>query len=201
LYTAVIAIFIVSGTTSFYAFQSVKTYYLITRVYNFIEFTLLSFFFSQLLENLFIKKFLLYSPIGFLFFCIYDFIASKQPGIPFLPLSIEYITLLAFIIFFLFEEMKNTNIEPVYQKAVFWISVAFILNFAGNFFLFLYSKNSSNDESFQFNYTILYGTITIFKNILLCVSAFINSKDQKLPNNNTHDLGLDYDSPFNFEKK
>jgi hypothetical protein len=201
LYTFIIALFIISGSISAFILKSPKSYYLLTRIYNFIEFGILSYFFSRFIQTSFVKKVLLYSPIPFLFFCIYDLLTSDQPEIPFLPLSIEYIILLAFIIFFLFEEMKNTNIVPVYQKAIFWISVAFILNFAGNFFLFLYSKNSSNDESFQLNYAILYGTITIVKNILLCISAFINPKYQKLSNNQSHDLDLDYDSPFNFEKK
>jgi hypothetical protein len=200
LYTLIIAIFIVSGSISAFILKSPKSYYLITRVYNFIEFTILSYFFSLFIQTGFVKKILLYSPIPFLFFCIYDLLSSSQPEIPFLPLSIEYITLLAFIIFFLFEEMKNTNIEPVYQKAIFWISVAFILNFAGNFFLFLYSKNSSNDESFQLNYAILYGTITIFKNILLCISAFINLKEQKKSDTESHGLGNDLDSFYNFKK-
>jgi hypothetical protein len=69
--------------------------------------------------------------------------------------------------------MQGTLVEPIYQRAIFWIAVAFIINFSGNFFLFLYSKNSFNDEVFKRQYTIIYTTVTLIKNILLCISIII----------------------------
>lgn len=87
--------------------------------------------------------------------------------------------------------MDNTKSEPIYQKPVFWISSAFILDFSGNFFLFLYSQNNYNqDEVFQKHYTIIYGTITILKNILLCISAYVAEDIPNKPSN-TIDVNLD----------
>ena len=74
---------------------------------------------------------------------------------------------------------ESIVVEPIYHRAIFWISVAFIINFSGNFFLFLFSKNSYNDEYFQKQYTIIYSTVTFIKNILLCVAILIKENKKK----------------------
>jgi Na+/H+ antiporter NhaD/arsenite permease-like protein len=53
----------------------------------------------------------------------------------------------------------------------FWFSVAFLINFSGNFLLFVYSETSNKDVDFKINYAIIYSTVTIIKNILLCVAV------------------------------
>ena len=98
---------------------------------------------------------------------------------PFTPASVEHILLLIFIIYYFFEIIQHVTLEPLYQRAIFWISVAFIINSSGNFFLFLYSKNSYGDPSFNTQYTLIYSTVTILKNVLLCVSVPIKEQPQK----------------------
>lgn len=115
---------------------------------------------------------------------------------PFIPASVEHIVLIIIIIVYFFEIMQESVVEPIYQKSIFWISVAFILNSSGNFFLFLYSKNSFNDEMFKQQYTIIYTTVTVAKNLLLCISIFIKEKTidnsaYKLP-----DIDLDSFNPI-----
>ncbi len=110
---------------------------------------------------------------------------------PFIPLSVEHILLLVFITYFFFEVMQQSIVEPIYQKAIFWISVAFLLNSSGNFFLFLYSKNSYNDELFRKQYTIIYTTVTVLKNVLLCISIIIKEKSENKDSSLPLDLDLD----------
>jgi len=143
LYTILIAILVIVGFCLLYIFKAPHNYYLVVRVYIAIEYSLLAYFFSLYIRNRFIKNILLFSPVPFFLFCIYDFMIEKVPGLPFVPASIEHMILLCFIIYYFFEVMQETVIEPIYQKAIFWISVAFIINSSGNFFLFLYSKNPS----------------------------------------------------------
>jgi hypothetical protein len=164
-----------------------------------VEYALLSYFFSLQIRNRIIRKALWFSTIPFALFCLFDFIRSSGPELPFGPLAVEYVMLLIFIIYFFFEVMDNTKSEPIYQKPVFWISSAFILNFSGNFFLFLYSKNSySDNEVFQQHYTIIYGTITILKNILLCISAY---QSEEIPNTPNHSIDVNLDSFYPHIKK
>lgn len=111
-----------------------------------------------------------------------------------MPASVEHMILLCFIVYYFFEVMQETVIEPIYQKAIFWISVAFIINSSGNFFLFLYSKNSYNDDDvFRRQYTIIYTTVTVLKNLLLCISILI--KENRRDNISPHDsIDIDLDT-------
>jgi len=79
-------------------------------------------------------------------------------------------------------------VEPIYKRPIFWISVAFIINFSGNFFLFLYSQNSYRDEEFQRQYTIIYSTVTFIKNILLCYSILIKENNKKIDPHTFHSI-------------
>ncbi|MCY7292783.1 MAG: hypothetical protein LH615_11450 [Ferruginibacter sp.] len=168
------------------------------RVYILIEFILLTYFFSLYIHNKKVKKVLLLSPIAFFLFCVYDFSIEKQPGIPFWPVSVAHITLLCFIVYYFFEVMQETVTEPIYQKAIFWISVAFIINSAGNFFLFLYSINSFNDDpNFKRQYTVIYTTVTVIKNLLLCISILIKETPKNESDRQIFDVDLDSLNPTN----
>ena len=158
---------IITAFSLLYIYKSKENYYLVVRVYNIIEFSLLAYFFSFYLKNRLVKKLLLLLSLGYFLFCLYDFLKETVPQMPFIPLSIEHILLLIIIIYYFFEVMQVSTIEPIYQRAIFWISVAFIINSAGNFFLFLYSKNSFNDDAFKKQYTLIYTTVTVLKNLLL----------------------------------
>jgi hypothetical protein len=95
--------------------------------------------------------------------------------------------------------MRYNYATPLFELPSFWISVAFLIYFAGNFFLFLYSKSMMNQPGFNFQYILIYSTITIIKNLLLCTAIIINknlviAKESTLipPN-----LNLDSFSPLN----
>jgi hypothetical protein len=128
-----------------------------------------------------LKKILLLSILPFIIYCVYDFILEKGQGFAFFSLVIECLVLLVALLLILYEKMKYSLTVELHQTAFFWIAVAFVLYFAGNFFLFLYSKNSYHDEAFKFQYTIIYSAVTILKNILLCISILIKdlSNDDK----------------------
>lgn len=89
--------------------------------------------------------------------------------------------------------MQEVVVEvPIYQKTIFWISLAFIVNFSGNFFLFLFSKNSvQNDANFINQYTIIYSTVTTIKNLLLCITIFVKDNSNKESNKIMFEIDLD----------
>ena len=173
-----ITILIIAVLVTRYIYGSFEKYYLVTRLYNVLEYSLLAYLFYLYIKNKFIRAILLYSTIPYFLFCIYDFIISQEPSLAFFPLITEYLSLLLFIIYFFFEVIQESVVEPIYHKAIFWISVAFIINFSGNFFLLLSSVNSFQDEAFRYTFTIIYSSVTILKNILLCVSVTIKEKNE-----------------------
>lgn len=196
LYTILISILVIVGFCLLYIFKSPENYYRVARIYYVIEYILLTYFFSLYIANKFVKKILLFSPIVYFLFCVYDFVIEEKPSLPFIPASIEHIVLLAFIIYYFFEVMQESVVEPIYQKAIFWISVAFIINSSGNFFLFLYSKNSFNDDVFKRQYTIIYTTVTVLKNILLCISILIKENKEPVSPHAPIEIDLDSFHPF-----
>ena len=197
MYTILISILVIVGFSLLYVYKSPEKYFLIARIYIFIEFVILTYFFSLYIKNKFVRKILFFSQVVFLIFCIYDFTIEKIPGIPYVPVSVAHITLLCFIIYFFFEIMQETVSEPIYLRAIFWISLAFIINTSGNFFLFLYARFNYDVNVFKTpQYTIIYTTVTILKNILLCISILLKEKHENATPNNLIDIDLDSFHPI-----
>lgn len=196
LYTIAIAILVVVGFSLLYVYKSKENYFLAVRVYNVIEYSLLGYFFSLYIVNKTAKKLLLGSVIFYFIFCIFSFTRVTTPEMPSITFTVEYILLLCFIIYFFFEVMQESVVEPIYQRPIFWISVAFIINCAGNFFLFIYQKNSYNDEIFQRQYTTIYTTVTVIKNLLLCISILIKETPKISSSTETFDIDLDSLNPI-----
>ena len=172
-----------------YGYESFEYYYLVTRFYNILEYSILAYLFYLCIKNKIVRTILLLSIFPFITFSLYDYFTASKPALPFLPLIFEYLILLIFIVYFFFEVIQETVIEPIYHKSIFWISVAFILNFSGNFFLLLSSVNSFDNEVFRDTFTIIYSSVTIIKNVLLCISVSIKETDTE--NKSLNDLGID----------
>lgn len=132
-----------------------------------------------------LKKIILGITIIFILFSVRDYLISDKDKFNFMPLVAECLILLVYVIYFFYEKIQINTFIPIYQTNIFWIVVAFTLYCSGNFFLFLYSKNATNNDEFRFQYTLIYSTFTILKNILLCIGILIkqpkeNSKFQDL---------------------
>ena len=104
---------------------------------------------------------------------IIDFYTAEQ-RLSFLPLAIEGFFYLIVIMYYFYERIKYISNTPLYNISSFWVSIGFLLNFSGTFFLYLFSITMSKDPSFKDQYHIIYGGITIIKNILLSVAVIIN---------------------------
>ncbi len=199
MYASVITVLVLCVVSTKYILKSDEYYYLVLRIYNVLEYGLLAYLFFLYIRKKVIRAVLIFSLIPYTIFCVYDFIISKESVLAFRPLIIEYLVLLVFIIYFFFEVIQNSVTEPIYQKAIFWISVAFIINFSGNFFLLLTSLNSFNDPSFRDTFIIMNGSITILKNVLLCVAVSLKEKNNADENADQRsiDSGLSDFLPFN----
>ncbi len=181
------AILIIINIYIIYYYKSVSTFYFATRIFNITEYSLLAFFFSFHIKSIVFSNALKLSTVVYTFFCIIDFYKMTKPSIGFYPLTIECLVFLSTILFFFSEKMRDAeSLEPLYETTIFWIATAFMFYFAGNFFLFLYSKNSYNTQGFRHNYTIIYSTVTIVKNILLCIGVSIKEKAANDNNRNAY---------------
>lgn len=110
-----------------------------------------------------------FAPILFFAYSVYDYTITKNTTFSYQPLAVECFVLLVYILYFFYEKIQISTTVPIYQTNIFWIIVAFTVYSAGNFFLFLYSNNASKNQEFIFQFTLIYSTFTILKNVFLCI--------------------------------
>ncbi|CAN5741726.1 hypothetical protein BH11BAC4_BH11BAC4_15940 [soil metagenome] len=91
------------------------------------------------------------------------------------PSLIEFLIFIIFIIYFFYEKMNTVVEYPLYQSISFWICMGLFIYFTGNFFFFLFI-NSSKDKQFLNQMRVIYGVVTICKNIMLCVAFFAEER-------------------------
>lgn len=174
-------------------------YFFIIRIFLLLEFILLSLIYISILKNTKSKQFIVLSIGLYIIYSIYNFYNSKFSDFDFIPLVVECLFFTLLIVYYFYDVIQYNFTIPLYQIPSFWISVGFLIYFSGNFFLFLYSKSMKDLPGWGDQYAIIYSSITILKNILLCAGIIVNKnlmlhKDiSSIPTN----LNLDTFQPFN----
>ena len=174
---------------------------LILSIFLVQEFILLSIMYSYIIENLMVKKLIIFSIVLFAIYCIYAFsrVNIQKLYFDFTPAIVESLFFIVVIVYYFYEIMRFNYATPLFQLPSFWISVAFVIFFSGTFFLLLYSKTMFNEPGFNVQYLIISCTLTIIKNVLLCVALFVNKNLITYKDNNTlpSNLNLDTFQPLN----
>ena len=165
----------------------------ILGLYPILECTLLSYFYFLILKNK--NKKIVLSTATFLLCAAFliDFVTDKERA-SYLPLAIQCFFYIMLILYFFYEKVKYITDVPIYSIASFWISIAFLINFSGTFFLFLFSISMNKDPGFKDQYHIIYGCFTILKNTLLCIGVIINKTSGGLSVVKTLEPNLDLES-------
>lgn len=170
---------------------------LVNRFFLIVEFILLSEFFACYLRLKAKHLIKVVSCFLFVIFSFIDYYTTKSPiEFSFMPLVVECLFFVLVIVYFFYEKLQYSVATPILHTAEFWISVAFLLFFSGNFFLFLFSKSSLNDPGFREQYVVIYGSVTIIKDVLLSVAivirAYLNEGENRLGKSIDIDLGSFY---------
>ena len=196
LFTLITAFLLLLLVIFRYIHPSRAIYFSIVRIHNVIEFSLIGFIYSYFIKSKVVKKIIAVAIILFFILCLYDYISSKVPSLAFIPLLTESLFFILLNIYFFFEKIKQEANESLFNTFMFWFAVAFLINFSGNFLLFVYSETSKKDPDFNTNYTIIYSTVTILKNLLLCLA--ITMKEYPNKNITTNDTFLPNKIPLMF---
>lgn len=195
MYTILVFILIVLHNYFFYFRNSIENLKLTQRVFVALEFSFISILFYYNIQAPYFRKLILILIIPFLVYSVYDFIISERTFFNYYIVVVECLLFLLYIIYFFFEKIKIDTIIPIYQTSIFWIAIAFFIYSSGNFFLFLYKNTSKNDENFQHQYTIIYSSFTILKNILICIGLSIKDRSNEETNPNLPPFFNDWDLP------
>lgn len=130
----------------------------------------------------------------FFAFAIYYFFTDKNNTFDSLPASIESILIVAYSIFYLFDQMNKPQVIFIYQEPNFWFVVAFIIYFSGTLFLFIQAKNLTMEVRDNFWKINLFSNI--IKNILFAI-AFSTKKSKNLQQTMENPFEADFlESPF-----
>jgi hypothetical protein len=90
------------------------------------------------------------------------------------PIGIETILLLIYILYFFYQFSKNLDTSYIYNHYAFWIAVGILIYLGGSFFFFILFDYLNPDEVETFgNMTYV---AEIIKNILFAAGIYIYSK-------------------------
>jgi hypothetical protein len=84
--------------------------------------------------------------------------------------GIESIITISLCIYYLYLQIKNANDLLLYSTFNFWVIIAFLIYFAGTFFLYIMTENMFANVAFQKLYFIINIAFNILKNLLLSVA-------------------------------
>lgn len=154
-----------------------STIYNLLSVFTLVEYSAFTFVLYSIIDNRIFRAIILISSGVFFVFAIYYYITVKNNTFDSLPASIEAILIVAFSIFYLFDQMNKPQVIFIYQEPNFWFVVAFIIYFSGTLFLFIQASNLTKEVRDNFWKISLISNI--IKNILFAI-AFSTKKSRNL---------------------
>ena len=201
VYTILLAFFVIITIIVLKVLHEKNYYFLIFRIFNIFEFATISIFLHRTIKNDIVKKIIISTIYIFFLWALIDYLLNDKTKFNNHSSIVSSLILISYIVYFFFEKMKTVVMYPLYQTISFWICVAFFLYFSGTFFFFLFSQ-SSLDPQFKNQMKLIYGLVTLSKNIILSLALFANEQDESaveeklnLPDN----INLDEISLTNFK--
>jgi hypothetical protein len=163
-----------------------KIIYNTLSAFTLIEYIVFSYLLYSIIENRIFRIIIIAASAPFALFTIFFFFANAESNtFDSLPASIESILIVAFSIFYLFDQMSKPQVIFIYQEPHFWFVVALIISFSGTLFLFIQASNLTLEVRDNFWKINLFSNI--IKNILFAI-AFSTKK--------SNNLQQPYENPF-----
>lgn len=144
------------------------------------------YLFLSLISSDKFRKIVVYSSILLTSYIVINLFFKQSTG-TFNSLNVAILAILIIIwtILFFYEQLTkpaDSNQLFIYSTPSFWIVTAYLIYFAGTFFLFIYSqnKNLEADSEFSMQYSFINSVFVLLKNILLSIAMFTKT-DSKSP--------------------
>jgi hypothetical protein len=151
--------------------------YNVLSAFTLVEYSAFTYVLYSIIDNRIFRVLILSTSGIFFVFAIYYYLTYKSDTFDSLPASIESILIVAFSIFYLFDQMSKPQVIFIYQEPNFWFVVGFILYFSGTLFLFIQASNLTLEVRDNFWKINLFSLI--LKNILFAI-AFSTKKSKNL---------------------
>lgn len=170
------------------SFTDRDTIYYLLSAFTIIEYSIFSYVLYCILENKIFRLIILVCSALFYLFTLYIMMSAEFFSFDSLSASIEAILIVAYCIFYLFDQMSKPQVIFIYQEPNFWFVVGFIIYFSGTLFLFIQASNL--DRNIRDNFWKITLFLNIAKNILFAI-AFSSKKSHSLED--SHPAGFEYD--------
>lgn len=106
-------------------------------------------------------------------------------------ITIEYILIIIYSLFYFFEEINEPNATFIYSSYSFWLITGILIYSTGTFFLFMQSNNLTNEEWKK--WSIINNIFTMIKNGFFCIA--VSMKKNHISTSKIH-LDELYENPF-----
>ena len=155
--------------------------FLFLSIFTIVEYVLFSIaIYLNLKKGLFKRIILWFSPF-FIIFCLFLFFnRGGKNDIDSISITVEYILIIAYCLFFFFEELNEPNTTFIYASYKFWIIVGILIYSTGTFFFFMNSSDLTDEQWDKWSAINYVGTI--IKNAFFSVAMVL--KKAKPPESN-----------------
>jgi len=161
--------------------------FILLSAFTLIEYALFSYvLYINIKKAIFRKLILIISPF-FIVFSIFQFLRSAGNGIDSISITVEYILLIIYCLFYFFDELIEPNATFIYATYKFWILVAILIYSTGTFFLFLQSSDLTPEEWNK--WSIINHLCTIAKTAFFSVAVIMRKEPQE---NHFFDVDADH---------
>jgi hypothetical protein len=139
-------------------------------LYTFFEYSVFALVFWVNIQRKSIRKLIIVISILFLTFQVYYILSRESSRLDSIPIGVETIVLLFYIIYFFYQFSRELRTTYIYNHYAFWISVGVLIYLGGSFFFFILVDHLNNDQR------AIFGDVTfvteMIKNILFSVAIF-----------------------------
>jgi hypothetical protein len=153
--------------------------------YTFFEYAIFTFIFWKNFNAIKIRRIVVFTSILFFIFQITYLLSGKVERLDTVPIGIETILVLTYIIYFFYQYSKKVETNYIYNHYLFWICVGILIYLGGSFFFFILINHLSEEQVVTFgNLTYLaeiLKNVLFFTAILVFAKSFDNKKDNSVP--------------------
>ncbi len=142
--------------------------------YTFFEYAVFTVIFWVNIKSLKTRQIIIFISALFFAFQVFYLISGKVKGLDSIPIGIETIIVLFYIIYFFYQFSKKLSTEYIYNHYGFWISVGILIYLGGSFFFFILFDHLSLAQVKAFG-DMTY-VAEIIKNVLFALAIFIFSR-------------------------
>jgi hypothetical protein len=158
-----------------YTSPALQKFYL--NSYTFLEYLFFTWVLWKEIRNRKLRMAMLILSVLFFAFQVFYFFNSSINHIDSVPVGIETILQLVYILFFFYQYFKEIDTRYIYNEPCFWFVFGILIYLGGSFFLNILAGHLSEQEMLKYWY-ITY-IAEVIKNILFTIAMFMYARQPK----------------------